>query len=161
MIPAQDCWSFYSVPYRFACEKVDSRLTATTIEVFHRGAPIASDTRNDARVGHTTVDAHMTPAHQAVLGWYAPRLLDGATRIGPHACAVVQGLLHQRRHPPQGYRACLGTLRFVKAYGDDRLEVACERDIAPRCRLPRCGCNSYFSRPNQSARVFPGAPSQH
>jgi transposase len=29
---------YYSVPYRFAREKVDSRLTATTIELFHRGA---------------------------------------------------------------------------------------------------------------------------
>ncbi len=129
---------YYSVPYRFAREKVDSRLTATTVEWFQRGVRIASHARNDARGRHTTVDAHMTPAHQAVLGWNAPRLLDWATRIGPHACAVVQSILHQRRHPQQAYRACLGILRFGKAYGDDRLEAACERAVA-------IGATSYSS----------------
>ncbi len=121
---------YYSVPYRFAREKVDSRLTATTVELFHRGTRIASHVRNDAPGHHTTVDAHMTPAHQAVQGWNAPRLLEWAGRIGPHAKAVVQSILHQRRHPQQGYRACLGILRFGKTFGDDRLEAASERAIA-------------------------------
>jgi transposase len=129
---------YYSVPYRFAREKVDSRLTATTVEWFQRGVRIASHARNDARGRHTTVDAHMTPGHQAVLGWNAPRLLDWATRIGPHTAAVVQSVLHQRRPPQQGYRACLGILRFGKAYGDDRLEAACERAIG-------IGATSYSS----------------
>jgi transposase len=121
---------YYSVPYRFAREKVDSRLTATTVELFHRGTRIASHVRNDAQGRHTTVDAHMTPAHQEVQGWNAPRLLEWAGRIGPHAQAVVQSLLHQRRHPQQSYRACLGILRFSKSYGEERLEGACERAIA-------------------------------
>jgi transposase len=76
---------YYSVPYRFAREKIDVRLTANTVELFHRGARIASHARNDLRGRHTTVDAHMTPAHQAVQGWNAPRLLEWAARIGPHA----------------------------------------------------------------------------
>jgi transposase len=126
------------VPYRFAREQVDSRLTASTVELFHRGTRIASHVRNDSRGRHTTVDAHMTPAHQAVQGWNAPRLLDWAGRIGPHAQGVVQSLLHQRRHPQQAYRACLGILRLGKAYGDDRLEAACERAIA-------IGATSYSS----------------
>jgi transposase len=121
---------YYSVPYRFAREQVDSRLTASTVELFHRGTRIASHVRNDAPGHHTTVDAHMTPAHQAVQGWNAPRLLEWAGRIGPHAKAVVQSILHQRRHPQQGYRACLGILRFGKTFGDDRLEAASERAIA-------------------------------
>ena len=129
---------YYSVPYRFAREKVDSRLTSTTVELFHRGTRIASHARNDARGRHTTLDAHMTPAHQSVLGWNVPRLLEWAERIGPHAHAVVQSLLHQRRHPQQGCWACLGILRFGKAYGDDRLEAVCERAIA-------IGATSYSS----------------
>jgi transposase len=78
---------YYSVPYRFAREQVDSRLTASTVELFHRGTRIASHVRNDSRGRHSTVDAHMAPAHQAVQGWNAPRLLDWAGRIGPHAKA--------------------------------------------------------------------------
>jgi transposase len=121
---------YYSVPYRFAREQVDSRLTATTVELFHRGTRIASHVRSDARGRHTTIDAHMTPAHQAVQGWNAPRLHEWAGRIGPHAKAVVESILHQRRHPQQGYRACLGILRFGKTFGEERLEAACERAIA-------------------------------
>ena len=121
---------YYSVPYRFAREQVDSRLTATTVKLFHRGTRIASHVRNDAPGHHTTMDAHMTPAHQEVQGWNATRLLDWARRVGSHAHAVVQNILHQRRHPHQGNRACLGILRFGKTVGDDRLEAACERAIA-------------------------------
>lgn len=129
---------YYSVPYRYAREKVDARFTATTVEVFHRGTRIASHLRNDARGRHTTMDAHMPPAHQAVQGWNAPRLLEWAERIGPHAKAVVDSILHQRRHPQQGYRSCLGILRFGKTFSDDRLEAACERAIA-------IGATSYSS----------------
>lgn len=121
---------YYSVPYRFARQKVDARYTATTVEVFQRGSRIASHIRNDAPGRHSTVDAHMTPAHLAVQGWNAPRLLDWAGRIGPHAKAVVDSILHQRRHPQQGYRSCLGILRLGKTFGEERLEAACERAIA-------------------------------
>ncbi len=129
---------YYSVPYRFAREKIDVRLTATTVELFHRGARIASHVRTDLRGRHTTVDAHMTPAHQAVQGWSAPRLIEWAERIGPYAKAVVQSLLHQRHHPQQAFRACLGILRLGKSVGDDRLEAACERAVA-------IGATSYSS----------------
>ena len=121
---------YYSVPYRFAREKVDVRLTASIVELFHRGARIASHARCDRRGHHSTLDAHMAPAHQAVQGWNAPRLIHWAGRIGPHVQAVVEHILNQRRHPQQGFRACLGILRLGQSFGDDRLEAACERAIA-------------------------------
>ena len=120
---------YYSVPYRLAREKVDVRATASTVEVFHRGQRVASHVRSETRGRHTTVDVHMTPAHLAVQGWNAPRLLDWATRIGPCTRAVIEHVLHQRRHPQQGYRSCLGILRFAKTYGEGRLEAACDRAI--------------------------------
>lgn len=120
---------YYSVPYRFARQKVDARFTATTVEVFHRGGRIASHVRSALKGRHTTVDAHMTPAHQAVQGWNAPRLMNWAGQIGPHTKAVIEHVLHQRRHPQQGYRSCLGILRLSKHYGDTRLEAACERAV--------------------------------
>jgi transposase len=120
---------YYSVPYRFAREKVDVRMTASIVEVFHRGTRIASHARNTFKGHHSTVDGHMTPGHLEVKGWNATRLVDWAARIGPHTKAVVESILHQRRHPQQGYRACLGILRMGKAFGDDRLEAACDRAI--------------------------------
>ena len=110
---------YYSVPYRFAREKVDVRMTASIVEVFHRGTRIASHTRSWVKGHHTTIDGHMTPGHLEVKGWNATRLVDWAARIGPHTKAVVESILHQRRHPQQGYRACLGILRMGKAFGDE------------------------------------------
>ena len=121
---------YYSVPYRFARQKVDVRATVTTIELFHRGSRIASHLRSTDRGRHTTIDAHMTPAHQAVQGWNAPRLLEWARRLGTHTAAVIEHVLHQRRHPQQGYRSCLGILRLSQSFGEARLEAACERAIA-------------------------------
>ena len=34
-----------------------------------------------------------------------------------------------RNHPQQAYRSCLGILRLGKAYGDERLEAACQRAL--------------------------------
>lgn len=121
---------YYSVPYRFAREKVDVRLTASIVELFHRGARVASHARCDTRGRHSTLDAHMAPAHQAVQGWNAPRLIHWAARLGPHVQAVVEHVLNQRRHPQQGYRACLGILRLETTFGEARLEAACDRAIA-------------------------------
>ena len=108
---------------------MDARATATTVELFHRGQRIASHVRSALRGRHTTIDAHMTPAHQAVQGWNAPRLIEWAGRIGSHAKAVIEHILHQRRHPQQGYRSCLGILRLAKTYSEARLEAACERAL--------------------------------
>lgn len=121
---------YYSVPFRFAREKVEVRLTATTVELFHRGRRIASHARSALKGRHTTVDAHMTPGHQQVMGWNAKRFLDWAERIGPHAKALVAAILKARRHPQQGYRSCLGILRLGKDFGETRLEAACARAIA-------------------------------
>jgi transposase len=121
---------YYSVPHRFAREKVDVRMTVSVVELFHRGSRVASHVRSAFKGRHTTIDAHMTAAHQEVKGWSPQRLSDWAARIGPHTCAVVTSVLGQRRHPQQGYRACLGILRMGKEFGDDRLEAACDRAIA-------------------------------
>ena len=120
---------YYSVPYRLARQKLEARATVSTVELFHRGNRVASHVRSLARGRHTTIDAHMTPAHQAVQGWSAPRLIAWGQKIGPHTKAVIEHVLNQRRHPQQGYRSCLGILRLSKTYDEPRLEAACERDI--------------------------------
>lgn len=35
--------------------------------------------------------------------------------------------MEHRKHPEQGYRACLGLMRLAREYGDERLEAACAR----------------------------------
>jgi transposase len=40
--------------------------------------------------------------------------------------------MESRPHPEQGYRACLGILRFGRRFGDQRLEAASRRAVAIR-----------------------------
>ena len=49
---------YYSVPFRFARQKVDARFSVTTVELFHRGSRIASHVRNPAKGRHTTRCPH-------------------------------------------------------------------------------------------------------
>ena len=102
----------YSVPYRYARQPVDVRFTATTVELFHRGERLASHARRRVPGGHTTVAAHLVPAHQVVAGWNAQRFLDWAAQIGPQTQTVIERVLQARAHPQQGYRTALGILRL-------------------------------------------------
>ena len=121
---------YYSVPYRFARMELDARIAAHTIELFYKGTRIASHVRSADKGRHSTVDAHMTAAHQAVAGWSAPRLKAWALKIGPHTAAFIEQLLGSRRHPQQAYRASLGVLRLAHDVGQTRLEAACARALA-------------------------------
>lgn len=120
---------YYSVPYRFARQQIEARITAATVEAFHRGQRIAAHARSLLKGQHTTLDAHMPPSHQAIAGWNDARLLDWAARIGHDTQAAVRIMLGSRRHPQQSYRACLGVLRLAKSFGDARLEAACTRAL--------------------------------
>ena len=120
---------YYSVPYQHARQKVDVRFTGTTVEIFRKGERIACHPRAHSKGRHSTLDAHLAPAHQKVAGWNSQRFLDWAGKIGPHTQAAIDHLLRARAHPQQGYRAALGILRLAKSCGNDRLEAACERAI--------------------------------
>lgn len=76
---------YYSVPYRFARQKVDVRATCATVEQFHRGSRIASHRRSSIRGRHRMVDAHMTPAHQAVLLAFPP---DAEMLLYPNGSSI-------------------------------------------------------------------------
>src|SRR5438093_6896306 len=128
---------YYSVPYALIHEHVDARLTATTVEIFHRGQRVAAHRRSFSRGQPTTDPGHMPKAHQRHLEWTPSRLIDWARTIGPQTAALVEAILADRPHPEQGYRSCLGLLRLAKGYGPDRLEAASTRAVAVGARSYR------------------------
>ena len=119
----------YSVPHQLAKRQLDARLTAATIEVFHKGARVASHARSSRRGGFTTVREHMPIAHQRYAGTSRETLLAQAERIGPQALAFTNGVLDTRAHPQHAFKSLLGTLRLGKTYGNDRPEAACARAV--------------------------------
>jgi transposase len=120
---------WYSVPSRLVREDIEARLTERTVELFHRGTRIACPIRSSLRGRHTTIPAHMPSAHRRYADWTPTRLRREAAAIGPSTAALVEQILHAKPHPEQGFRACLGILRLVRAWGAERVEAACQRGI--------------------------------
>ena len=80
----------------------------------------------------------MPSAHRRYADWTPERLRRQAGEIGPGTSALVDVILRERRHPEQGFRACIGILRLAKTHGTQRLEAACARAL-------EIGARSYTS----------------
>jgi transposase len=117
----------YSVPYQLVHERVEARVTHTTVEVLLNGRRVASHARLTGRGRFATDPAHMPRAHRAHAEWTPSRLIGWAEQTGPATGRLVAGILERRPHPEQGYRACLGLMRLGRVHGMDRLDAACAR----------------------------------
>ena len=115
----------YSVPQALVSQQLEARVTARTVEVLHRGQRVACHVRSMQKGGYTTVAEHLSAAHRAHMEWTPERLIHWGETIGVATGSFVSKLLHMRRHPEHGYRACLGLFSLAKRYGKTRLEAAC------------------------------------
>jgi transposase len=121
---------YYSVPYDLVKEVVEVLYTATTVEILHNGRRVASHARSHYKGRHTTATEHMPPKHQKMLEWTPERLRSWAEKTGPATAQLVEGIMAKRRHPEQGFRACLGVMRLAHKYPLARVEAACQRAVA-------------------------------
>ena len=101
--------ALYSVPHPLARCEVDVRITAQTVEIFHKHRRVAAHLRIHGRGGYATEPSHMPAAHRAHAGWTPSGLIAWGRKTGPHTAAFVEQLLKSRPHPEQGYRSCLGS----------------------------------------------------
>jgi transposase len=120
---------YYSVPYQLVKEQVDVRLTAESIEVFHKSRRIASHRRSKIIGQHTTIDQHMPKPHQHYAQWTPERLVRWAGKNGAATQKLIETILASRPHPQQGFRPCLGIMSLEKTFGAQRLENACKRAL--------------------------------
>jgi transposase len=117
---------YYSVPYQLGDEELEARYTASTVEIYYKGKRLDSHRR---RYDHqpSTKPEHMPSAHRAHAEWTPSRLIRWAEKTGAATGRLVEGILKNRPHPEQGYRACLGIMRLGRMYGSERLESASVR----------------------------------
>lgn len=120
---------YYSVPFQWANQNIDIRITVQAIECFHRTKRIASHIRSDRKGQYSTLSDHMPKRHQEYAKWTPDRLMGWAEKTGIETRRVVETIMASRPHPQQGFRACLGLMRLGKEYGSDRLEAACRRAL--------------------------------
>ena len=120
---------YYSVPYQLTGRRLDVRITAHTIECFHKGQRVASHLRRYKPGGFSTLPEHMPKSHREYSKWTPDRLLNWASKTGPCTAKLAKGVMESRAHPQQGFRSVLGILRLEKMYGPQRLEAACNRAL--------------------------------
>ena len=126
------------MPHRLLRQKVWARVTEKTVEIFHDGQRVAAHLRSPPDRRHTTLRDHMPSSHRRYADWTPERIRREAAAIGPGAEALVAAILHERTHPEQGFRSCLGILRLARSHAPDRLEAACRRAL-------EIGARSYSS----------------
>lgn len=121
---------YYSVPYQYIKDKVDVRITETTIEIFYHHNRIASHRRLHGRSGqYSTVMEHMPPDHQKYLEWNGDRFRRWADSIGTNTRKVVDAILTSGRVEQQTYRSCMGLLKLAEKHSPAKLEEACNRAL--------------------------------
>jgi transposase len=120
---------FYSVPHTLIRAEVDIRVTARTVEVFHRGRRIAAHQRRYGGRRHGTDPDHMPSSHRRYAEWTPDRFRRWARTIGPNTEALVIAVLTHRPHPEQGFRTCLGILRLYRGIEPARSETVSARAL--------------------------------
>ena len=121
---------YYSVPYALIGARVDVRLTANMLEVFHAGKLVVAHRRGTQRNRFYTLDAHRPPAHVAIIERTLGRLLERATHIGPATREVLVNQAQHRKHPEETLRSAQGILRLAQDFSAAELEHACARAVA-------------------------------
>jgi transposase len=77
---------YYSVPYGLIHQRLQVRLTDSSVELFHKAKRVAAHRRSFQRGHFTTLDEHRPKSHQRYLEWTPGRIVDWARKIGPQ-CA--------------------------------------------------------------------------
>lgn len=113
----------YSVPHALTGQRVDVRLTAASVEVFHEQRLIAKHARSTVIGGLTTVPSHQLPAHRAQAERNPEALKAWATTQGATIRRFVDGLFEQDR-PYMGLRPADQVKTFVSRYGATAVERA-------------------------------------
>ncbi|HPF27571.1 MAG: hypothetical protein R3D51_00070 [Hyphomicrobiaceae bacterium] len=124
--------AYYSVPYRLIGERVDVRVSAHTIEIFHHGQLVAAHPRAVERGRRLTRRADRPEQHVAVIDHTLTRTLVRAATIGPATHAVIEHQANHRKHPEETLRSAQGILRLARDFTPAALEAACERALVLR-----------------------------
>jgi transposase len=119
----------YSVPFRLLRQEVEARITAKTVEIFHRGKLVATHLRSLRPYRPSTVADHMPSSHRRYRDWTHERIQREAATIGDDTAALVEIVLRSRPHPEQGFRFCIGILGLRKRYSAERLDAACAKAL--------------------------------
>ena len=117
------------------------RITARTIEIFHRGQRVGAHQRRYLGRKHGTDPDHMPSSHRRYAEWTPDRFRRWAGKIGPSTEGLIVAVLASRPHPEQGFRTCLGILRSYRGVDPTHVEAVSARAL----ELGALNCKSVAS----------------
>lgn len=120
---------YYSAPYTLIRQELMARYTDRSVELFHKSRRVAAHIRSYVKGQYTTLDEHRPPAHRQYLAWTPERVLSWAETIGPNCGAAARQLMASRAIPEHAFRPCLGLIRLGKSYGNQRVDLACQKAL--------------------------------
>ena len=120
---------YYSVPFQLLRERLDVRLTATTIEAFRKGERVAAHARSYVKGTYTTLKGHMPSRHRAYAEWSPDRFIQWAGKIGESTAHLVEQVLAGRSYQEQAFRSCMGIIQLGRSYEPERVEAAAQRAL--------------------------------
>jgi transposase len=118
---------YYSVSYQLIHEQVETRATASVVEIYFKGRRVASHQRLRGDQRFSTKPEHMPRSHREHLEWTPSRLTAWAVKTGPATGRLVSEIIKRCHHLEQGYRSCLGIMSLGRHFDENRLEAACAR----------------------------------
>lgn len=121
---------YYSAPYQLIDRRLEVRLTASGVEIFHELKRVALHPRSDKPGARTTNPEHMPHSHRLYHQEQTPEsILKRARQIGPATCQLVQIILQRLPALAQSAPSCFGLLSLAGRYTPERLEAACRRAL--------------------------------
>ena len=118
--------TYYSVPHLYVGQRVDVIYTATLVNIYAEGKPVAAHRRTYIPHAYCTDSRHMPPPHQAMASRDVEKYLKWAEATqAQEIYAVVYRVLTSRQFVQQSYRSCDGIQSLYRQYGRDALQRAC------------------------------------
>ena len=119
---------WYSVPHQLVGNRVEARVTARVVEIFHAGQRIASHVRSHVAGGLTTQPEHAPEAHRAFAERTPEKLMAWAQSVGSATAQIVK-LQFERESPALGLPACDSFRRLARDHGNADFESAAQRAL--------------------------------
>ncbi len=128
----------YSAPERFVGEKVNAKITSSSVVVYHENKQIAVHQRVIGKIGVVTIqDVHRPTNHQYMVGAQLKQCVKTVSHIGPQCVAFMEALHAAHGRSPKSRDRAWEIVQLADDLGVDIVERSAK--IANRGDAPKRG----------------------
>lgn len=115
----------YSVPVRYAAEKVDIVFDADNIEIYQGFNLVAAHRRDDTPYQYTQDPSHGLPGRNDTFDKGMEQLYEAAAALDNIVLIYMRQVAAYKKYPPIAFSSCRGIMSLKDKYGVERLVAAC------------------------------------